>query len=144
MNSKLTEEFLKSQCSQDLILYGIRDNCGFAASNMKIWSEKIGIKLKIVRGLFRTDNPVYEKKDFTDEEKQLFLKTNLNFNYKKDRLKFIYSNVRILEEFKKVPHTWLIDSNDNIHDPSGYLQFVKKNFSKDLNKKRYIKLTILQ
>lgn len=142
---KLIDDFLESN-KKDIGFYSIRDNCGPACLDMWAWVNKNNktlpnkspIVLKRVKGFFKADVVVSDKEDFTYEMKQEFKLTNKDFNKDSDRKSFIESNPKYKEEWKLIPHYWLVDQNNEIYDPTGNLQFIKTGLSKDLNKKRYI------
>lgn len=137
VSSDLVSTFLKSISPKELRLYSVRDNCGPAALHMKDWAEGQGINLQRYGGYFTADNVVYDKADFTKDMKKEFLRQGLNFNDTEARKQFIETNPKYSEEWKKIPHYWLQDSQGQVYDPTGYIQFVKTGLAKDLNSARY-------
>ena len=136
--SNLVSEFLQSISPKELKQYSIRDNCGPAALQMKDWAKQKGLDLTRFGGYFVADNVVHNKADFTKEMKREFIQQGLDFNDPQSRKEFIESNPNYSEEWKKIPHYWLQDSQGNIYDPTGYIQFIKTGLAKDINSSRYL------
>lgn len=133
-SSDLVDEFLKSTGGK----YGKRDMCGPACLDFRDWARREkGIELKRVRGEFVADEVVSAKADFTPEMKKEFAQSGLDWNSAADRKAWIEQS-KYAEEWKRVPHYWTVDSEGNIHDPSGYQQLVKTGLAKDLDPSRYI------
>lgn len=132
---KYIDEFLTSSGRSKY--YAIRDNCGPCALDfIDYMKNTYNIILKRVQGEFYADIPVHTKYDFYKDELIAMKKANLNPNSDTDRIRFMQDN-DLTERNKYIPHYWLIDNNNKIVDPSGYLQFVKSGLSKDLNSNRY-------
>lgn len=130
----LVDEFLASTKQK----YGKRDQCGPACLDFISWARnEKGIELKRVRGEFVADQVVSAKADFTPEMKKEFAQSGLDWNSAADRKAWIEQS-EYAEEWKRVPHYWTVDSEGNIHDPSGYQQLVKTGLAKDLDPSRYI------
>ena len=138
MRPDLVSAYLKDISPRMLRYYSRRDNCGPAALDMVDWARKKGIDLDRVGGYFVADQVVFDKADFTKEMKRKFLSKDLDFNDAAARKQFIESNPEYREEWKKIPHYWVVDESGNIYDPTGYIQFIKTGLSKDLDKSRYL------
>ncbi len=139
-HSDLTNDFLHQASTKDIMRYQKRDNCGCACLEMQSWAmETYGIALERIRGELLADQVVYEEKDFTIEMKQAFQSNkDLDFYNPEHRRFFIMEDEFLKEEWKKIPHYWLVDKKGMIHDPSGKLQIIDRGLSKDLNKDRYV------
>ena len=114
-----------------------RDSCGYIAIVLEDFAKDRGVVLKRVEGVFHTDVIHLKKLDFFKEELLIMSQEGLNPQLKEDRLQFVINN-QLEERQKQIPHYWNEDNKGNIVDLSGYCQFVKSGFSKDLNKHRYI------
>lgn len=137
--TELISEFLKSVSPKELKFYSVRDNCGPAALDFMLWAKDKGLELRRVGGYFKADTIVYEKADFTKEMKRELLQRGWDFNNAQARKEFIQTNPEYSEEWKKIPHYWLEDTQGNVYDPSGYLQFIKTGLAADLDSSRYLK-----
>jgi GNAT superfamily N-acetyltransferase len=137
--NNLVDKFLQTLSPNDVKYFSVRDNCGFAALEMKSWAQNYGIALTRVQGYFLADRPVYDRADFTKDMRRGLAQQGLNFNSAKDRQSFIEHSPKYAEEWKKIPHYWLEDAAGNIYDPSGKLQFIRTKLAKDLNSARYLK-----
>ncbi len=117
--------------------YGTRDNCGPAAYAFIDWAENtMGMgNLGIVSGYFRADDVIHDKTDFTKDMKKEFKSSGLDFNNPDDRKTWIL-NSKYAEKYHYVPHMWVINGNEII-DPSGDAQFIKKGLASDLRPGRY-------
>jgi hypothetical protein len=135
--SNLVSSFLETVSPKMLRYYSVRDNCGPAALDMMVWAKSQGMDLKRYYGYFTADSVVSEKADFTKEMKKEFSQLGLDFNDPVARKEFIESSPKYRDEWKKVPHYWLQDSQGKVYDPSGYIQFVKGGLSRDLSPSRY-------
>lgn len=136
--NNLIDEFLDENKRQ-ISFYKIRDNCGPAALDFISFCKKKGMKMKKISGFFKADHVVYEKNDFTKEMINELKADGYDFNKSTDRKKFLESNPKYREEWKLIPHFWAEDSEGNLYDPSGKLQFIDTKLSSDLNKSRYKK-----
>ena len=87
-------------------------------------------------GDFVADIPLYEKLDFYKEELLQMKNLGLNPSLKDDRFEFM-KIFNLENRQKRIPHYWNQDESGLIIDLSGYSQFVKKGFAKDLNQSRY-------
>lgn len=117
--------------------YGIRDNCGIAASDLVLFFEKHNVFSERVFGYFNCDIPVHDKLDFTSQMKIDFLKQGLNFSSKEARLNWIMAS-SYYSEWLKCPHYW-VEVSGQIFDPSGVAQFVDSGLSKDVEAWRYLR-----
>lgn len=138
--ANLTAEFIidaKANGNWSRFKYAKRDNCGPACIDMAQWAkQKYNLPLERIRGYFIADNVVHDKEDFTPGMKREFRQTGLDFNNPMDRQQWIASS-KYAEEWKKVPHYWLVDASGNIYDPVGQVQLFKSGLAPDLNKNRY-------
>lgn len=136
-HTNLVTEFL-NQCTHDQQkFYSKRDNCGPACIDMLWWAKNNKhLELRRVEGEFYADSVVYDKADFTTEMKQEFKLSGLDFNDPRDRKQWIEDS-KYAEAWTHIPHYWLIDNENNIHDPTGYIQFIKTGLSSDLSPSRY-------
>lgn len=114
-----------------------RGNCGVVAGDFYLFAQKYDFDVERINGYFITDEPVFDKKDFTDEEKKDMIKQGYNFNSKKERKQYANNN-NLLDELKKIPHYWN-EYKCNIIDFSGKCQFVNSGLSSDTNPWRYVK-----
>lgn len=136
---QLVELWQNNLNSEYLEYYGTRDNCGPAAWNFIEWVEvNYQFKFTIARGEFKLDKFVYEKEDFTKEQKQELVQAGYNFNKAKDRKAWVAKSPYV-EMMKAIPHYWVEDQQGNIYDPSGFLQFIKSKMANDLSTWRYTK-----
>ena len=117
--------------------YARRDNCGPACIAMEYWAKRTyNIDLTRIRGYFVADKVVYDKADFTPEMKHEFMQSGLDFNQPAVRRRWIESS-KYAEEWKKIPHYWLVDAQNNIYDPVGQAQLIDSGLATDLNNNRY-------
>lgn len=138
-SSDLTHEFLNSISRKDIDFYSKRDSCGIACLDMKAWAmENHGVELVRVRGEFLADTVVSEKADFTKKMKAEFMATGGDFSSPSERKAFIESHPDYKDEWKKIPHYWLVDEDGNIHDPSGPYQIIREEFAENLDASRYL------
>jgi hypothetical protein len=117
--------------------YSIRDNCGFAATELVELFLFHNIQAVRIRGYFKCDIPVHNKKDFTPEMKKEFLQSGKDFNSRTDRLELI-KNSSYHEEWLKCPHYW-VEADNQVFDPSGNGQFIESGLSSDLHISRYLR-----
>lgn len=136
-SSTLVNEFLQSISPKELKYYSIRDNCGPAALHMMDWAKKKGLELKRFGGYFKADTVVSAKADFTPAMRRELINAGLDFNDPIQRKQFLESNPEYSEEWKNIPHYWLQDSQGNVFDPTGYIQFIKTGLAGDLSPTRY-------
>ena len=142
-NQDLVKEFLESISEAKRIKYSKRDNCGPAVIDFLDWI-KYDKKLngfKKIKGVFNTDVPASEKLDFSREVRNIFNKTDLDFDNPNDRELFIQS-LPDVNRYKRVLHYWAISNDSKIYDPSGNNQFIKTGLSKDLSPSRYEPISI--
>lgn len=113
-----------------------RDNCGVVAAGFYMFMLQKGINVPRCKGDFVADIPLYEKLDFYKEELLQMKNLGLNPSLKDDRFEFM-KIFNLENRQKRIPHYWNQDESGLIIDLSGYSQFVKKGFAKDLNQSRY-------
>ena len=135
-HTKMVKSFLDLCEPSKISYYKKTDNCGPAALDFIDYvKQTTGEKWSREQGYFVTDIPLHHKLDFTTEMKKDFISKNMDFNSASQRLKYIEDN--FAEEWRYAPHYWVVDAENNIHDPSGKLQFVDTGLSADTNVVRY-------
>ena len=135
------EDYLSVLKPRDISYFSRRENISFGIHDFILWALKNhGLSLVRIEGYFIADEVSYDKIDFTKEMLEEFMSTGKNFNSKKERKQWIENDYLYSTELKKIHHMWCIDIKDNIYDPFGYLQFLKKNKIKDLTSSHYIQI----
>lgn len=136
----LTHEYLSLLKPREVSFLSKRENILVGIQDFILWILKnYGLSVYSVKGVFFLENIVFDKQDFSPDMKLEFKQSGLNFNKQEDRKSWI-ENSPYSEELKKVTHIWCLDSRNNIYDPFGVLQFLKKGKIPDLSFDRYLQL----
>lgn len=142
----LVADFLASLSKREKKFYNTRNNCGPAALALLDYAKlkEFPKSLERVQGYFQADMVVSAKKDFTPEMKEEYQKEGFDFQNAEQRKSWVESHDAYKDDWRKVPHYWLIDEDRAIYDPSGEMQFVQTKLAPDLNFHRYLARPTLQ